>query len=363
MTVIRPLQRADLPEAATLYDIGFSDGARPADPAIAGLLERILFDNPWTDPELPSLLATDDDGRAVGLIGASARRMLLDGRPVRVVVESHLVVDPAAGDPLLAPRLIQRILDGPQDATVTDTATDTVRRMWMRLGGSMRHIECVEWIRVFRPGATAASIAQRARRGRPMPALRPLAAALDVATAAAAGRYLRTTPGVARVQTLTPDAILEHLPAVTDHLGLFADYEEGFLHWLFREAARAYRDGTIVRNLVLGSDGRALGWYVYVLRPGSVSEVLQIASTERRVGDVLDELLAHARAHGSAALRGRLEPALVEPAARRRCLLRYAGRALIHSRDPAFLQAVATGSALLTKLDGEWWFESASGWT
>lgn len=362
MTVIRPLRRADLPEAATLYDIGFREGTRPADPAIAALLERILFDNPWADPELPSLLAIDDDGRAVGLVGASARRMLLGGRPVRVVVESHLVVDPAARDPLLAPRLIQRVLGGPQDATVTDTATDTVRRMWMRLGGRMRHLECVEWIRVFRPWALAAWTAERALRGR-RARLRPLAAALDVPTVAAARRYLRMAPVPGRTRTLTPGALLEHLPHVTRHLDLFADYELGFVDWLFREVPRAYRDGTIVRNMVVGNDGRPVGWYVYVLRPGSVSEVLQVASTERGVDDVLGELLAHACAHRSAALRGRLEPALVEPAARCRCVLRYAGRALIHSRDPALLQAVTTGSALLTKLDGEWWFESASGWT
>ena len=94
--VIRPLERADLTSAATLYDVGFRDGPCPADPAIADILERILFGNPWADPELPSLIATDDQGRAVGFIGAIPRRMRLGGRPVRLVVASHFVVDPAA---------------------------------------------------------------------------------------------------------------------------------------------------------------------------------------------------------------------------------------------------------------------------
>jgi hypothetical protein len=361
VTVIRPLRRGDLLDAATLYDIGFRDGSRPADPAIATLLERILFDNPWADPELSSLLATDDGGRAIGLIGASPRRMLLGGRPVRVVVVSHLVVDPAARDPLAAPRLLRQLLAGPQDATVTDTATETVRRIWIGLGARMRHVECIEWIRVFRPWAIAAWTAGRRRTRRPE-RLRSLAAALDVPTVAVASRYLRPAPVAHRTAALTPGALVEQLPAVTDHLELFASYDVTFLDWLFREATRAYRDGTIVRNVVFGSDGRTVGWYVYLLRPDSVSEVLQVAATERGVDHVLDEMLAHAWRHGSAALRGRLEPALVEPVSRRRCVLRYAGRALIHSRDVALLQAVATGGALLSKLDGEWWFESAAGW-
>jgi hypothetical protein len=360
VTDIRALERDDLPAAATLYDAGFRDGRRPADPAIAGLLERLLFDNPWADPEIPSLLARDGRGRAVGLIGASARRLVLDGQPVRLAVESHLVVDPAAQDPLAAPRLIRHLLDGPQDATITDTAVDSVRHMWMRLGGGMRHLECFEWIRVFHPWATAAAVAER-RRGRRLGGARAVAALLEAPTAAAARRYLRAAPPEADAQPLTPETLVRHLPALSRRLALWPDYDEPYAAWLLRESVGAYRDGAVVGNLVLDGE-RALGWYVYVLRPGAMSEVIGVAAGARDIDAVLDHLLAHAGAHGAAAVRGRLEPALVEPVARRRCLLRFAGRALIHSRNDRLAQVVATGPALLTRLEGEWWFEAASGW-
>ena len=360
MTAIRPLERADLPNAATLCDIGFREGEHPADPEVASFLEQILFDNPWADPDIPSLLATDDQGRSIGLICASTRRMRLGGQPVRLVVTSHFVVDPLARDPLAAPLLIRHLFDGPQDVTVTDTATERTRRIWTRLGGRALHLQGIEWIRIFRPWRITERLFARTGRRTPA-ALRWLAAALDVPTVAVGGRYLRPAPVDGRVQTLTTGALLESLPLLTDRLKLFPDYDEEFLDWLFREASRTYPEGAVVRDLVVANDGRPIGWYVYVLRQDSVSELLQLAATERGLEAVLDHVFSHAEAHGSAALRGRLEPALVEPIARRHCLLRYSGRALIHSRNAELLQAVTMGDALLTKLEAEWWGDAFAG--
>jgi hypothetical protein len=83
--------------------------------------------------------------------------------------------------------------------------------------------------------------------------------------------------------------------------------------------------------------------------------VLQVVAARRGVDRVLDDLFAHARRNGAALLRGRLEPSLVDALARRRCVLRYNGAALVHSRHPEILRALGAGEALLTRLDGEWW--------
>ena len=98
-----------------------------------------------------------------------------------------------------------------------------------------------------------------------------------------------------------------------------------------------------------------MGWFVYYLRRGGVSDVLQVVSAPRAVDRVLDDLFAHAGRSGAALLRGRLEPLLVDALGRRRCVFRYNGGALVHSRDPEILRAIAAGEALLTRLDGEWW--------
>jgi hypothetical protein len=94
---------------------------------------------------------------------------------------------------------------------------------------------------------------------------------------------------------------------------------------------------------------------VYYLKPGGISQVLQIAAAEREVGLVLDHLVHHAWSGGATALRGRVEPRLLGPLARHRCFMHYTGMALVHATDQQILGAIALGQSLLTRLDGEWW--------
>jgi hypothetical protein len=358
MTAIRPLEREDLPAAAALFELVMGSGERTSRPAMVDLLERTLLDQPWFDPELPSLVATDRDGRLAGFLAAEVRRMRLNARPIRVVWGQHLVVDPVHRHEALGALMMARMLRGPQDATVTDTASDLVRQMWGRLGGSTLHLKGIHWVRVFRPWHVAASLAEpRLRRHRLRAALRPMASALELVTQRVAARVLEPTPVDVRADPLTPLTLLEAIRAMCKRLELYPDYDEVFLEWLFAELARVPRRGRLVAHLVRDA-GLALGWYIYYLRPGWRSEVLQIAASDREVGRVLDHLLWHACAHGSAALRGRLEPGLVEAIVRRRCLLWHRGGALIHSRDPDLLRAVHSEGALMTRLEGEWWSDA-----
>ena len=55
---------------------------------------------------------------------------------------------------------------------------------------------------------------------------------------------------------------------------------------------------------------------LYLLRPGWRSEVLQVAARPRHLPAVLDHLFWHAASEGSAALRGRLEPGLLDAVTR-----------------------------------------------
>ena len=54
MAHIRALSRSDLPAVATLMRTFL-----PGPAADESYLARVLIDGPWTDPELPSLVATD----------------------------------------------------------------------------------------------------------------------------------------------------------------------------------------------------------------------------------------------------------------------------------------------------------------
>ena len=75
-----------------------------------------------------------------------------------------------------------------------------------------------------------------------------------------------------------------------------------------------------------------------------------MAARDRAIGAVVDHLLWHAHEHGAGALRGRLEPGLVQEVARRRCLLWHRGGTLVYSRDRDLAQRVAD-EAILTRLE------------
>lgn len=353
---IRALEQEDLPQMAELFEVLLGSGVRAASPATIDFFRRTLFDNPWTDPGLKSLVAVDERARPIGFIGAEPRRLRIADRMLRAVVGAHLVVEPAARHLAVGALLLRQLLQGTQDLTLTDSASETARTMWEAFGGHTLHLKGIHWVRVFRPWRVAAHLL--ASRGRPrLSTLWPAAVALDAATMNAGARYLEPTRIQETVAKLTPRTLLEALPGISRRLTLYPDYDEPFLEWLFRELGHAER-GELVARCVCAASGQPIGWFVYLLRPGWRSEVLQVAASRNRIGSVLDQLFRHAYTHGSAALRGRLEPGIVEAVVSRRCLLWHRGGALAHSTDPELLCALYSERSLVTRLEGEWWVDA-----
>jgi hypothetical protein len=348
---IRPLEQDDLQAIAAVYELVMRSGSREPPPGLVPYFERTLLAHPWVDSEIPSLVYEESDGDITGFIGSHVRRFELDGKPIRVAYGGQLVADPRVRHKAVGALLMRRYLAGRQDATVTDTASEPTHAMWGKLGGETVGLGCVEWTRVFRPGGFAAErIRARGRRGLAASGLR----GLDAVTTRIPGLAAPAPSGV-RAEELTPDRLIEAVDACSGGLVLRPAYDAPFLAWLFGELEAVSEYGSVVRTLLRATDGSIIGWYVYYLRPGGTSHVLQVMALERSVGTTIDYLFHDARSKGSAALRGRLEPRLLEPLARRRCILRYGGGFLVHSQDSTLLNAVAYGKALITRMDGEWW--------
>jgi hypothetical protein len=354
----RPLERADLPAAARLFARDLLAEV-PADGALEGFLARSLLDSPWADPDIPSLVAEGGDGRLLGLVGAEVRRSRLGDRDLRLAWAEHLVVDPEARGHAVGVGLLRRLLAGPQDATISDNASAIVERMWVCLGGTKLDLKAIHWVKVFRPWAVGAHLAEpRLRRPRARAALDRVAPLLDRATAASANGFLHVPPPRTLAEPLTPHGLLAHHAQVVDPSCLHAAYDEAGLDWLWHELARVPRRGRLVAHLVRAADRRPLGWYLYLLRPGWRSEVLQVAARPRHLAAVLDHLLWHASSEGSAALRGRLEPGLLDAVVSRHCVLWHRGGALVHTREPELALAVQTEGSLLTRLEGDWFADA-----
>ena len=104
MAAIRPCERDDVPAVASLYEHVARSGSRAPAPGLEAYFERTFFDHPWFDPEIPSLVYVDDDGAIAGFLGSSVRRLLFDGRPVRMAVSGPLVADPSVRRRAASPR-------------------------------------------------------------------------------------------------------------------------------------------------------------------------------------------------------------------------------------------------------------------
>jgi hypothetical protein len=349
---VRPFEQEDLPRVASLYELVARSGSAEPAPGLAEYLKRTIVDHPWTDPELPSYVYEDRHDGIIGFIASHPRRLVHGDQPLRMACSGQLVAHPDARARGVGALLLRRYLAGPQDLTITDGATDTVRLMWEGLGGSTNTGASVGWTRVLAPLTYAGlelshrrgrSDAQHSRRGwalqRALPYPRPV------------------REPAATSEPLTAEALVEALAGLSRPYRIRPDYDPGFLEWLFRELdAVAAARGEVHRRLVRTREGRVAGWYVAFVRPGGIAQVMQLAA---RPGDdaglVLDELLHHADTLQAAAVRGRLEHHLYPLVRERQCLLHRTEWALLHSGDPALLGAATTGQALLTRLEGEWW--------
>ncbi len=361
MSEMRAMRREEIAQVAELYKVVDASDWRIPPAELAPWLERTLLDNPWYDEEIPSLVYVDDAGEILGFIGSHVRPMRFDGRAVRMAAGGPLIAHPKVRSQAVGARLLRRYFAGAQDLTITDGASDEIRQIFELVGGQMMHPSSMVWVRVFRPLSYAGNramqinlhvrehIKPRARRVLPLldkPAERGL-------------RYFKAPTNLTTTnEELTPELMLESMPLVCKSLRLFPDYDARGLEWLFSELHTNRTWGTPHRRLVRDSGGRMLGWYVYYSRRDEAAQVLQVAARERHMGAVVDDLFAHAVAHGSAAVQGRVEANLLAEVAHRGALFRFSARSLIHTNDSDLLGAVTSGHALLTRLEGEWWMAS-----
>jgi hypothetical protein len=356
MATIRIFAEDDVPAVARLFGRVHPDVRWASQNACESSFREVLFRNPWRDPELPSWVA-EENGRITGFLGVVPRRMLLRGRPIRVAVGVHFMVDPDHRHSLTALKLLKACFSGPQDLYLADAASDLSRHLWIRLGGTASLLYSLQWIWPLRPAGCLLSLLH-GRGVVPAPltlAARPLGALADALAAwLHPQRFLREETDLAE-DALDPHAIQAHLPEVFNGSALQPVYDAHSLAWLLDQAARMTRHGTLRGRAVLDSERRLIGWYLYYVLKGGVSEVIQIAAKNGSFDRVLQRLLADAWRHGVAAVRGRLDPRYVQELSDRHCWLRTGGAwTLVHSRHADIMAAIQQGDAVLSRLEGEW---------
>ncbi len=352
MSGIRPLERTDLQQVASLYEFVVRSGSRKPPAGLARHFERTFLEHPWVDPSIPSLVYEDESGAVRGFIGSHVRRFRFDGEEIRIAYPGQLVADHESRGRAPGFFLLRAYLGGSQSATVTDTAGPPTRRIWNALGGRQAQINSVEWFRFFRPWQV---LAERLGARRRSPAER-LSSLLDSLTTRLPTRLRPPPPPTAPLERLGAPELVGAMAALGPAWRAYPDYDLAYCDWLLAELNRVRAHGTLVCRLVRDGKGD-VGWYIYYARAGRVGHVLQLVARPGHTGAVVDALFHDAFRRGLTGLRGRMEQRLLETLSSRRVFLRRStmGDTLIHARKPELERVLLSGEAPLSRLDGEWW--------
>ena len=356
MEAIRAFRHEDIPQVAELFSSTFTHNGNSARPGLDTYLQRVFFESPLHEEDMPSFVYLDERGSIVGFIGVQPRRLRLRGRPIRAAVATKLMVAPPARGSLAAARLLSRAFAGPQDVLFSDLSNDAGRRLFEGFGGVTVLPLSLQWQRPVRPVRHSLSWL----RAHGVPAvitqgLRPLGTIADAVVARLGpGRFGASLAGHT-TEDLPLDVLATHLGALCADRALRPEYDEPSLRWMLNVAERNEPDRVLRRRLVRDPHGEIVGWFVYYLGPGAESEVLQLLARKGSADAVFDALVADAWSGGTAMLSGRLEPRMVKEMSARHCYFRHTGHwAVAHSKHPAILQAILNGDAFLSRLEGEW---------
>ena len=344
MVEIRPLERSDMAAVTRLLRAEMPGWELRED-----VLAASVIDHPWNDPETPSLVAVGDDGSVVGFIGAQARRMRFGERAIRGVCCTQLTVAAEHRAGATGALLLRRMVSGPQEVTWSDSSTDVVLRLWEAFGGHLDHARAADFMLVLRPLQWVGRVIKAKLGGGEIGRRLVPVQALPAGERFTSREPVTAAPGVEGAEA-TPAEVAAALPDLSRHLEVHVEWDEEELGHVLKQVG-AIEEGVSCR--MVRREGRVIGWYAYLRRPGEVSRVLHLAAAKRAADDVLADLIADATENGSAVLAGRAEPHLESALRRRHATLELVRQPTVRAADPALAAALGTGASLLTRLEGE----------
>lgn len=351
---VRPLAPADVPAVASLYHRVFLNPSKPAPSELSRHLERQFLTG---DPSGISSLVYIKDGAVAGFVGAMPLSMSIDGRTVQAATIGSFMVDRHLNDPLGGAKLLRAMAAGPQDITLSETASSTSLTMWRSLRGTVLAGYSLDWLKVLSP---ARYLTARIARRLPLARLaRPVAGSLDrVIARRRDGIAVGRSPSPAARGTSQPVG-LEQAAEIIRELSRFSsagpDWSGDTLERRLASASTKSSYGQMTCRAVAGPGGATIGLFIYHARRFDIGHVLQVLARPGQTGLVLDQLFQHAAAESVAALTGRTDPTLLDALLGRDCSFANFSSTVVSARDKSLLTPMLDGRALLTGLAGETW--------
>jgi hypothetical protein len=360
MRSIRPFIKDDIPQVVDMFQrllLRDKEGVRlqPRD-LLPDYFEQIFFHNPWYDEEITSLVYENPGGRIVGFLGVTPRPMLMHCRPIRMAISLHYMVEPESRTSLAGIHLLKAFFAGPQDLSLTDGAGKVGRTVWEGVGGITTYLYSQRWARILKPSQYVASqLAERTSFSTLASLLTPLCRLLDAGATRLVPKYFPRLNSNYSEEALDHRTLLTYLPMLAGNRAIQPVYDDHSLQWVLNHARQMHLYGTLQSVLVRDQSGEVIGWYLYYLKSGGISTVIQVVARKNSFSDILDHIFEHARRHGATALIGRLEAQYIQELSDKYCWFdRFSGWTLIHSKNSEVLNAIQRGDTFLSRLEGEW---------
>jgi len=359
---IREFRPDDIPQVAGLWLRTWRESSGDTPDNLLAYFNRIYFENPWVDLNVPALVHESVDGEIDGFVGIIPRPMSLNGRNILVAVSCGMMVAPKVRGRGIGVALRERSFQGPQDLLFTDGAAETARGVWEKAGGESCLLYSCRWSRTLRP---AANLVEKLRR-RIGVAAAPFhygAILVDrLALRSPFGAYRLPKNNCAAIEVGETADILRLRDSLYQSAGLLMPtYDDQSFDWLLAETAEARSRGELEKVIVIDASGQRIGWYVYFAKPHGISDVMQIGGHPEHIEAVIGHMMNRARDKGSVALEGQLDARYARELTNAGCNFRFASSFFAYSQDPEIMRAVHSGQTSLSRLDGEWWLHFADG--
>jgi GNAT acetyltransferase-like protein len=355
---VRPFVEADIPQVAELHRRVFQTGDAPSaelERRYRAYFRGIFLDNPWYDEEVSPLVYEDADGSIAGFLGVMPRRMSIRGRPIQAAVSSQFIVEPGRRSTMAAVHLMKTFMSGPQDVSIADEANCLSRKLWESLGGATALLHSIHWARLLRPAQFGLLKMGRGTRLGTASVVRPLCRLVDGVAAHLPRSPFRHSVTSLSSEDLDVETLLACLSESSGRPALRPEYDARSLRWLLGFLVPASGEGSLHKSLVRDAAGQVLGWYLYYAGPAGLGEAIHIGARHESIKAVLEHLFQDAWRRDVVALSGRLDPRFTADFAQTYCLFHpRLCWMLVHSRDAEVLQAIQSGDAMLTRLEGEW---------
>jgi hypothetical protein len=318
--------------------------------------EQIFFHNPWYDEEIASLVYENTRGKIIGFLGVTSRPMLMQHQPIRMAISLHYMVEPESRTSLAGVQLLKAFFAGPQDLSLTDTAGHLGRKVWEGVGGKTTYLYSQRWVRILQPSQFVVSqLAQRTKCSTLASVLSPICRILDAGATRLVPKYYPKLNPKYSEEELDTRTWHTYLPQLAGNRAIQPVYDDSSLRWILNHARQMNLYGTLQNVLVRDQSGEVMGWYLYYLKLGGASLVIQIAARKNSFDEILDHLFEHARRRGATALVGRLDGQYIQELSDKFCWFdRLSAWTLIHSKNSEVLHAIQRGDAFLSKIEGEW---------